>query len=272
MKFCTPACARGALFTTLLSFTLFLISCSSKPVQSEWHDRTMDMNGKADLGEFKGLRIKDVQARFVIANDSEEILLAVQTGDEALRRQIEMGGVTLWLTNPKNKKESVGVRYPARVMPGDMRREFAPEEFSPDQMKVKIDRPSANVEVLDKISDGKMLSEAEAKEAGIFAESNYEANTAAYTLAINFAEAAPWLHAGDEVELRVEVAKMKMRRPDGDGDHERRGPPIGDSEFGGGGGGMRGGKRGGPPSGEMGNRSAGKEIKITQRVVLATGA
>ncbi|MCB9358187.1 MAG: hypothetical protein H6505_06400 [Calditrichaeota bacterium] len=262
------------LFFALFCSSLFLGGCNSTPIQSEWHNAAMDQNGKPDIGEFKGLRIQDVQARFVIANDAEKMLFAVQTGDEALRRQIEMGGVTLWLTNPKNKKESVGLRYPARMRPKDMQKEFAPEEFSPDQNKVKMDRPSANVEVLNKNSGSRMLSESEAKEAGILAESSYEATTSAYTLAINFAEAAPWLHAGDEVELRVEVAKLKMKRPDGDGDHQRRGPPGGgDDGFGpmSGGGGMRGGKHGGPPMGEMGKRSGGKEIRIVQRVVLAAG-
>ncbi|MCB1060423.1 MAG: hypothetical protein KDB65_09340 [Calditrichaeota bacterium] len=262
---------RGALFAALLGFALMIVSCNSEPIQSEWHDKAMDLNGKPDLSEFKGLRIKDVQARFVIANDADEILLAVQTGNEAVRRQIEMGGVTLWLTNPKNKKESVGVRYPARLGPKDQRREFAPEEFSPDRTKVKFDRPSANVEVLAKKSASRMLSEADAKDAGIFAESKYETATSAYTLAINFAAAAPWLAAGDEVELRVEVPKMKMKRPDGEfGEGQRRGPPMGGDDFGGGGGGMRGGKRGGSPSG-IANRSAGKAIKIVQRVVLAAG-
>ncbi|MBL0063127.1 MAG: hypothetical protein IPP40_17010 [bacterium] len=105
MRHTTRICARLALYTFLLTLPLVFVSCnSSEPIKAEWHDAATDMNGKPDLSELKGLHIKDVQARFVIANDNEQLLLAVQTSDEALRHQIEMGGVTVWLTNPKNKK------------------------------------------------------------------------------------------------------------------------------------------------------------------------
>jgi hypothetical protein len=262
----------GFIFGTLFVFSTSIMSCRSTPLQAEWHDQAMDLNGKPDWSEFKGLRIQDVQARFVVANDAAQMLFAVQTSDEALMRQIEMGGVTLWLTNPRNKQESFGVRYPAR--PHDGRREMGPpaEGISRDQM---MTRPAASVEFLAKKSAGRTLSEAEATSAGVIAESTQEVATAAYTLALQFRDVAPWLGAGSEVELRVEVPELKMRRPESGEQARPQGrPPMGDEDFGGMGGGMgggmRGGPRGGPPAGEMNHRSTGKAIRITQRVILAT--
>ncbi|MBK6765133.1 MAG: hypothetical protein IPG71_02135 [bacterium] len=247
-----------------LSFALW--GCRSEPIPSEWHDRGSDINGKPDLSEFKGLRLKDVNARFVIANDSEQLILAVQTSDEMLQRQLEVGGMTLWLSNPKNKKESCGVRYPA--MPKRPEHPGKPLEF----MEPNREPHSGNVELLDRAMPERMMTTEAAKLAGIVAETSYESMTAAHSIVIDLAARAPWLHAGDEVLLELtvpEVKPPKAMREDG----ERRGPPVGggDDGFGpmGGAGRMRGGQRGGPPKGERPNQSGGKEISVTQVIKLA---
>ena len=266
--------ARLSIYTLLLALSLFFISCnSSEPIKAEWHDAASDMNGKPDLSELKGLRIKDVQARFVIANDNEQLILAVQTSDEALRRQIEMGGVTVWLTNPKDKKEAIGFRYPAMHGPGGPPKNFvlpAGQTVKDDMIDRMVTRPR-DVELLQRKSANRMLSLDDAQALGITAETKYEATTVAHSIVIAFDSLAPWLQAGDEVMLELNVPKLERRERMHDGEHGR--PPMGigggDDDCGGVGG-MRGGKmrrgEGMPPG-----MSGGKEIKIRQTVVLATG-
>jgi len=261
---------HSLITTALLAVSLGLGGCNSKSIQAEWHDRASDINGKPDLSEFKGLRLKEVNARFVIANDSEQLILAVQTSDEMLQRQLEMGGVTLWLTNPKNKKESFGVRYPARNARPE--RPEKPIEF----MEPQQNHEDGLVELLDRAMPARKLTLEAAKLAGVTAETSYESMSAAHSLVIALAERAPWLQPGHEVMLELSVPEMKRPKGMGDGD-ERRGPPGGggDDGFGpmGGAGGMRGGKHGGPPpTGERPDLTSGKEIRVKQMVVLATGA
>ncbi len=263
---------RLSVYTLLFALSLVFINCnSSEPIKAEWHDATTDINGKPDFSELKGLRIKDVQARFVIANDDEQLLLAVQTSDEALRQQIEMGGVTLWLTNPKNKKETVGLRYPAMHGPGGPPKNFVlpPGQTMKDKTLDQMDTRPKDVELLSKKSASRMVSLDEARALGVTAETKYEATTVAHSIVIALDSLAPWLQAGDEVILELNVPKLNrpehMREA---GDHQR--PPMGmgggDDGFGGG---MRGGrmKPGGMPPGQIG----GKEIRIKQTVVLAKG-
>lgn len=255
-----------SLFTTaLLAVSLALSGCRSTPIPAEWHDRASDINGKIDLAEFKGLRLKDVNARFVIANDSEQLILAVQTSDEMLQRQLEMGGVTLWLTNPKNRKESFGIRYPARNARPE--RPEKPIEF----MEPAQNRDDGLVELLDRALPARKMTVDAARLVGITAETTYESMTAAHSLVIALAERAPWLQPGNEVLLELSVPEAKppkgMRN-----DEDRRGPPAGggDDGFGpmGGAGGLRGGHRGGPPPTERPDLSTGKEINVKQMVVL----
>ncbi len=274
MRHTTRFCAQLALYAILHALPLFIVSCnSSEPIKAEWHDAATDMNGKPDLSELKGLRIKDVQARFVIANDNEQLILAVQTSDEALRRQIEMGGVTVWLTNPKDKKETIGFRYPAIHGPGGPPKNFVlpAGQTGKDDMIDRMDTRPRDVELLQRKSANRMLSLDDAHTLGITAETKYEATTVAHSIVIAFDSLAPWLKAGDEVMLELNVPKLDMPKHMREmGNHER--PPMGmgggDDDFGGVGG-MRGGKmrRGeGMPPGMRG----GREIEIRQTVVLAT--
>lgn len=269
MRFPCPNCARVALASTLMISGLLFMSCNSEPILAEWHDSATDINGKPDLSELKGLRIKNVNARFVIANDDEQLILAIQTSDEALQRQIEVGGVTLWLTNPKNKHETFGVRYPALARPKG--RPEKPIEFmEPGKDRLPL---SANVELLSKQGEPRTLSQSDAGVAGVLAETKYEAKTVAHLIALQFDSLAPWMQAGNEITFSLYVPKAegpKRMRPGGD-DFEGK-PPMGGGMGGmgrppGGGGGM--GRPGeGMPPGAIG----GKEIRIQQTVVLATAS
>ncbi len=277
MRHKTSVCAQFALYPILLIMLLLFVSCnSSEPIKAEWHDAATDVNGKPDLSELKGLHIKDVQARFVIANDNEQLLLAVQSSDEALRQQIEMGGVTVWLSNPKNKKETVGFRYPVMHGPGGPPKNFVlpAGQTMKDKMIDRMDTRPKEIELLSKKSPSRMVSLDEARALGVSAETNYEATTTAHSIVMMFDSLAQWLKAGDEVMLELNVPKLEMPKHMREaGDHER--PPLGmggDDGFGGigGAGGMRGG-RGGPPGGMPRGDSGGKEIRVTQMVLLATG-
>lgn len=268
---CTAALiTRLSVYTLLFALPLLLASCNSEPILAEWHDSATDINGKPDLSELKGLRIKNVNARFVIANDDEQLILAIQTSDEALQRQIEMGGVTLWLTNPQNKRETFGVRYPALTKPKG--RLEKPIEF----MEPRDNREprSTNVELLAKTGEPRMLSQSDASFLGVLTETKYEANTVAHLITLQFDSLAPWIQAGNEVTLSLYVPKSavpKRMRPGGD-DFEGK-PPMGGGMGGmgrppGGGGGGMGRPGEGMPPGAIG----GKEIKIQQTVVLATAS
>lgn len=251
----------------VLSIGLLLVSCNSEPIIAEWHDPATDINGKPDLSELKGLRIKNVNARFVIANDDEQLILAIQTSDEALQRQIEVGGVTLWLTNPQNKRETIGVRYPAlpnlNFLIRNLRLDI--EKEARDRM---LRERGVTVELLAKKGESRMLNPAEANAAGVIAETTSEANTVAHLITLQFDSLAPWMQAGNDITLSLYIPKSegpRRMRPDGD-DFEGRPPMSGDM------GGM------GRPGGGMGRRGegmpsriiGGKEIRIQQTVVLAT--
>ncbi len=263
--------ARLIFLTAILILSLALAGCKSTPLAAEWYAAAFDINGQPDLGEFKGLRIPDVQARFVIANDDERLLLSIQTTDEALRRQVHIGGVTLWLTNPQDRRETFGVRYPALPQRGVRPREqIGPHDIGSDAPPFMQDQQPQALAILDADGRGERVMSADSARAlGLDAVTRHEARTVAHVIAITLDSLAPWLKAGDEVLLSLEIPKIEepTRVPD---DGERRGRPTG-AMGGMGNGGNRGGHPGGPPGSTAPHAETGKAIRITQMLALARG-
>jgi hypothetical protein len=257
----------GTVLCGLLALIVVLtVGCGPELLTSQWLGGATTAQGGPDWTKLSAYQIGTIRTTVTLANDSSAFYLRMFSQNRRLARSLQRTGMTLWLANPQNEQERVGIHYPIGMQPrepGARPERMLPGGAMPPTMVSEFLQRNEDVELLAKdstFSGVKTLAQAE--ELGIRAQLSEADSTAEYTLRVRFAQLPSWLKAGSKVLLKMESAafvKMEEKRSEGGerGEHRgwgRRGgggeggmPPGGGDEppMGGGRGGWGGGHRGG---------------------------
>lgn len=269
-----------AIASFSLSGVLVLLFCACSATtayitDSRPAERAITVDGKSDDWVGALSMINDGRAEEGFLNDQDVLYVCIVTEDEALRRQLANGGLTVWFDPQGGDKKVLGVKYPLG-MPRRERPASPPTEEAGRPPEEPAESEASGLEVLRpgqaspqkmRISDVKGLEIASSTEGGLFV---YELkiplrSSSDRPVALG---AAP----GAKVGIGIEVPKSELgpgseRHPGGMGG--RGGAP------GGGMGGMFGGGRGGGHGmgGGMGRRDMGpdapKGLKVWTYVKLS---
>jgi len=103
----------NALKVGLLLFVLVGTGCATHTVASHWRRNAVVANGSEDEWltppqYYDG----DRQANIRMMNDAEAIYLCFSTRDEALKKQLLMTGLTVWLDPAGEKNKTFGIHLP----------------------------------------------------------------------------------------------------------------------------------------------------------------
>jgi hypothetical protein len=108
------------ILVVLTIFTVLFTGCSTVNVTSKWADSVISIDGVDDEWQNGVYYIKDHNLLLGIKNDDENFYFALITSDESNRRQILMGGLTLWFNNEGGSDKKFGIRFPSGIKAPDM--------------------------------------------------------------------------------------------------------------------------------------------------------
>jgi hypothetical protein len=281
---------RGLILAGLLVLIVLLaMGCGPELLTSKWLSGSSAAQGEPDWLKLSAYQIGTIRTTVTLANDSGAFYMRIFSQNRRLARTLRRSGMTLWLANPNDAKDRIGIHYPIGMQPrepGARPDRMLPGGELPPMMASEFLQHNEDVELLSSdttLNGVKTLAQAE--EVGIRAQLSEADSTAEYTLRVRFAQLPSWLKAGSKVLLKMESAafvKMEDRREEGGERSEyhgrgRRGggggmPPGGGGDeppMGGGRGGWGGGRRGGGEHGPDMNRP--EKVQTFQFMVELAG-
>ncbi len=271
------SCVFGFGVGLLLLFSLLLSGCGQEILKAVWLNSSYEVNGNPDWWNLPAFAVKDLSGRVILANDSSALYLGLYSSDRHLARRLKGRGLTVWLTNPQDKTERIGIHYPIG-MPGDGMRP-RPEEQAPNtdmpppkaMEMVKLETEDLEILTQDSSISGRRTHD-EAQQLGVRATFMEKDSAAEYTLTIELGQMTAWLKSASRVLLEIESPAMEhfgsegRERPEGGGRHGEGMPPEGGGAF------PRGEGRGGqhhPGEGQREGVSTNKPIDFKFTVELA---
>jgi hypothetical protein len=255
---------QGLLLVGLLALIVLLaMGCGPELLTSKWLAGSSKAQGEPDWSKLSAYQIGTIRTTVTLANDSGAFYLRIFSQNRRLTRSLRRAGMTLWLANPNDEKDRLGIHYPIGMQPrepGSRPERMLPGGEMPPDMAGEFLRHNEDVELISKDSTfNGVKTLAQAEELGIRAQLAEADSTAEYTLRVRFAQLPAWFKAGSKVLLKMESAafvKMEERREEGREGGEHRGWGRRGGGGGGGGGMPPGGGGDEPPMG--GGRGRGR--------------
>jgi hypothetical protein len=246
-----------AAFVFPLLVILVVWGCGSQTLKSVWLDTSASPDSEPDWLNLSSYTLEKFGGTMTLANDSTLLYVRLSTPNRRVAQRLQGRGLTVWLTDPKDKSHRFGIHYPIGMhdsLRHRQREHLLPDaNLPPTAMEGLMNLPDQGLEILSADSTlfgRKTLIEAE--NLGVRATLNETTGITEFTLRIETARLAPWITAGSKVLLTVD--SPAMNRSEGGGEHRDRGgfrPGMGGGEGGGGFGGY-GGRHGGGHRGEGG--------------------
>jgi hypothetical protein len=137
----------------ILSFIL-QSGCSTLELESQWRDREMTVDGKADDWHGAKYYLEDLYISVGLINDDQYLYVSMIVENPMTRAQIMRQGLVVWL-DPRGKKEKTfGIKFPlgrqgdemlTREPGGEFDREGAMERFQESLTELEILGPEEDV-------------------------------------------------------------------------------------------------------------------------------
>lgn len=246
----TALCIALGLALVLCAGCSSTASVASQPVTSP-----VTVDGSEADWQTALQRVKGLDGAFLgVRNDGEDLYVALVVSDEALARQIAMGGLTLWLDPEGGKEKTLGVQFPlGRRGMGGPPEGFDPRSAGgarPDSAGARrgpgaMPAPSFDQLAIRRGEDDAGTPQPADGSAGVTAAGALNAGQLVYEVRIPLRGNGLVIREGDEIGLGLETAEVE--RPE----RGQGGPPSGRM------GGPPSGGMGGPPSGGMGGPPSG---------------
>jgi hypothetical protein len=248
-------CRKSWSWAVILGMPLLVVvsvaGCRPQTLASLWCAPSAVGQEQPDWWNLSAYRVKDFPGRIIIANDSGHVYVGFYSPGRRFARRLKGAGLTVWLSNPDDRSQRVGVHYPTGMQDRDTTfhaNRFLPRaNLPPTEMEALFELEHDNVEILrDDSASGVRKLRAEAESLGVQVQLAEVDSAVEYTLTIHTAQLAPWLRPGSKMLLEIESAAMK--RPQFEGRRSPEGREWGRGEMppsGGGGGFPGGGRRGG---------------------------
>jgi hypothetical protein len=226
----------------VLAIDLLLSGCGQEILKAVWLSPSYEVNGGPDWWNLPAFAVKDLSGRVVLANDSSTLYIGLYSSDRHIGRRLRWRGLTVWMTNPEDKTERIGIHYPIG-MPGPGMRPTAEEQardtsMPPPRAMEMVGLETGDLEILtnDSTRSGRKTHD-EAQQLGMRAAFLQNESAAQYTLAVEERQIVPWLKQGSRVLLEIESPAMERfggegrERPEGGGRHREGTPPSEGGQF-----------------------------------------
>jgi hypothetical protein len=277
--------SNGSICIALLTVLTALIfsGCGPKLLNAVWLAPSLRVENQPDWWNMPAYQNSDLSGRVIVANDSNSLYLGLYSSDHRLAGRLKGRGLTVWLSNPDNKNNRLGLRYPvgmwesgANIRPN---RYLPSADLSPDAMDDMLKLQNDDVEFMcrDSALSGRKTPEA-ADSLGVHARFVQTQTALEYTMQIRFSgPVLSWLKPGARVQVALDSPAMSRPKGRAEGRPDEGGRQHGGG-FGGGegrrGGGM--GRRGaGGEEGEGGSREQGlapnQALHLVYTIQLASG-
>jgi hypothetical protein len=251
---------RYAAVFFLVLLGMLLGGCNSQALKSVWLKPTSVVQGTPDWWNLPAYRIEDLNGSLTLVNDSSTMHLRFYSSDRQLAGRFKRMGMTLWLINPKDKADRVGIRYPMGMERTGLaihpNRYLPSENLPPSEMDamLKLQSDDVVIEAKDSSANGRKTPE-EAAQLGVQPRLIETENAVEYQLAVTMHSLAPWIMPGAQILMELDSPLSEH----GPGGRNMHGSPAGGGEGGegGGGGGMGRGGGGGDEGGGMGGGGGG---------------
>jgi hypothetical protein len=270
--------------------------CGSELLKSSWLKQSSIINDAPDWMNLPAYQVDEINGSITLVNDSSAVYVRLYSHDRRLGSRIRGAGMTVWLTDPKDKTRRIGVHYPMGFHGGQhpgnsehyLPKTDMPAETMVDMMNAQ-GREDVEIISADTSINGRKTPD-QAEQLGLRCALSEADSAAEYTLKIGGGRLASWLQPGIRASIEVDSPAIDWQRRrerggESSGSEGRRGGeggPFGGGIGGGhGGGGRFGGRHGGGEHGEGENprREQGgdsksvppnKPIKVVFTVQLAT--
>jgi hypothetical protein len=256
------------LFLTFLSAILLsiaLLGCGPQTLKSFWLAAVPGDTTEPDWLNLTSYKVDKLGGTVTFTNDSSILYVRMMSSDRRLGARLQGRGLTIWLADPKNKSERLGIHYPIGFNDSTRhgrREHLLPNaNLAPERIEGLMNMTSQDLEIVSSDSSlrgRKTLMDAE--KSGVHASLSESTGIIIYTLRLQIASVAPWIKPGADVLLTIDSPAGHEREERGEHEGGRGGfrPGGGEGGEGGfGGGGRHGGFRGG--RGEGGEGSEGGE-------------
>jgi hypothetical protein len=121
LKQMKPGASYG-LKTGLLLLLICLSGCAPAKVHSHWRVSNVVADGYD--GEWQGspqFYDRDRKLTVRVINDAQALFLCISTSDGALKRQLTMGGMTLWIDPGSGESRVFGIHLPGGQSGGHLK-------------------------------------------------------------------------------------------------------------------------------------------------------
>lgn len=285
-----PHLPRHLLISGLFALSVCALGCRTPTYTAQWLKPEWLGDDGPDWYSVPCYSMKKPSGTITLVNDSASVYVRLFSSDRNFAQRLNRQGFTLWLSNPKDKTQKLGIHFPigrADGAPPERPERFLPDaNLTPqamfDMLRVKNDELEIFLSGPEQ-KERKSLDDAE-DELGLRADFIEHKGSGEYLLEIRRGNLTDWIQPGARLLLEMESPKPEGppaggRGPGDRGDRRGRGgedmPPGG---MGGGGpGGMGGGRPGGmgKPGEEKDRESRelglNKAIKLKFFVTMASG-
>ena len=230
--------------------------CGPDLLKSNWLSLSAVVQGGPDWQKTGSYRFDDLNGTAAMVNDSSTLYFRFTSNDRRLAQRFRRTGLTIWITNPLNKHEKLGVGFPV----GRSESENATHadhllpsgDLQPAQLAGMLDVQNGNVLITspDSSMSGRKTHD-EAVRLGIITQLSEGESATEYQLRVTMGRIAPWIKPGSRVLVEVDSPAGERKKFNEGEEHEKRGS-WGGMRPGGGDEGEEGG--GGFPGRGMGRR------------------
>ena len=255
-----------------LTIGILMLGCGPEHLKSHWLLSSSLVQGRPDWPNLSAFRFEEMDGTLSIVNDSSALYIHYYSRDSRLGMRLRRTGFTVWLTNPNEKSERLGLTYPIGMgeehpeIHGDR---FLPSEnLPPSQMANLIDVQNDDILITsgDSAWNGRKTVD-EARQLGVVFSLVPSRDGIEYQLRVGLGQSDAWILPGSRVMLELDLPAAKDHWREHGGESGERGRHWGGGRGGGGpGGGEEGGEfhRGG--RGERPRDSRPEGLSMNQAV------
>ena len=241
--------------------SLIAIGCRPEKMDSVWL-KTPSSQENPDWWNLTSYRLDEMNGTMTLANDSSLLFVRFVSREPHFNQRLERQGLMLWLSNPQDKTQRLGIHYPLGMRRGDppfRGNRYLPDANVPPTEMNMLAVQNDEFEILwgDSVnSPPKSREEVEDLGIRVLLGETTEGNSE-YTLRLRMGEILPWIKPG--ARIRMEVESTAPERPE-ISEREKIREEMKDR----GGGGGRPGGRGG--MGRPGGGSGGPPEEMKQQM------
>lgn len=195
------------------------IGCSTLELESQWRDREIVVDGKADDWQGAKYFLEDLYISVGLINDDRYLYVSMIAENPMIRAQIMMQGLAVWLDPKGGKEKTFGIKFPVGRQAGEMPMREPRGEFDREEAMERFQESLTECEILGPGEEVVERIDVEEVE-GIDVKLRMEGGLLVYELKVPLksGEDYPYavgVRAGDWIGVGFESPKPDLERPMG---------------------------------------------------------